>query len=87
MAQGSTWKQEVEINGQSVELKAAIIDISKNSEKGKVVKVEYTASVSGMPNNIYKEVRIFEEGKGMTSFENTFDKDIDFNYSLFTFTE
>ena len=87
LAKGSTWTQKVDINGQSVELKAAIIDVLENSEKGKVIKVEYTAPVSEMPNNTYKEVRIFEEGKGMTSFENTFDKDIDFNYSLFNLTK
>lgn len=85
LAKGTTWTQTVEINGSSVELKAEIVADTINPDtNNKIVKVEYTATVPGMPNDTYREMRFFEAGKGMVTFENTFDKDIEFNYSLFT---
>lgn len=87
LTKGNTWTQQVSINGSSTELKAEIIEIGKSSDNSKTIKVQYTAKVAGMPNDTYKEVRTFEEGKGLVSFENTFDKDIDFSYSLYKFTE
>lgn len=88
LTKGNTWTQQVNINGNVTELKAEIVETGVNNEtKGKTLKAQYTAKVKGMPNDNYKEVRTFEEGKGLTSFENTFDKDIDFNYSLYKFNK
>lgn len=87
LTKGNTWTQQVSINGCTTELKAEIIEIGASSDNSKTVKVQYTANVAGMPNDTYKEVRIFEEGKGLVTFENTFDKDIDFNYNLYKFSE
>lgn len=81
---GNTWKQDVKIGAKETELIAEIIDVGIEPETNKkIVKVQYTAKAEGMPDGIYKEVRTFKEGTGLVMFENTFNEEIEFNYSLF----
>ncbi|MCX7922349.1 MAG: hypothetical protein N3B21_10135 [Clostridia bacterium] len=81
---GNSWTQNVIINGKETELKAEILEdtVEKDSNK-RVIKVRYTAKVDGMPDGIYKETRTFKEGAGLVHFENTFDQNIEFIYSLY----
>ncbi|MCX7747072.1 MAG: hypothetical protein N2645_09310 [Clostridia bacterium] len=84
LAKGNTWAQSVNINGQDTELKAVIVEDTKESDSNKrIIKVEYTAKVDGMPDGIYKEIRVFKEGVGLISFQNTYNKDIEFSYGLY----
>ena len=88
LIKGNTWTQQVHINDSDVELKAEIIEQTVDEEDNtKVIKVQYTAQVPGMPNDMYKEIRTYQEGKGLIYFENTYDYDIDFIYTLFQFNK
>ncbi|MCX7842756.1 MAG: hypothetical protein N2489_06745 [Clostridia bacterium] len=84
LVKGNKWSEKVSINGKDTELQAEIIEDSRESEtNSRVIKVQYTAKADGMPDGTYIETRVFKERTGIISFENTFDKDIEFNYSLF----
>jgi hypothetical protein len=88
LIKGNTWTQQVSINDTKVELLAEIIEQEVNKEDNtKVIKVQYTANMPGMPNGTYKEIRTYQEGIGLVSFENTYDDSIEFMYTLFQFNK
>lgn len=87
LTKGNTWTQQVEINGQKTELTAEILEESLNEENNKVLKVQYTAKVEGMPSDTYTETRRFEESKGLLEFENTFEKEFNFGYHIYKFSK
>lgn len=84
LVKGNKWTEKVKINGKETELNAEIMELSKEVQTNKkVIEVQYTAKADGMPNGVYKETRVFKEKSGVVSFENTFSKEIEFNYSLY----
>lgn len=83
LIKGNSWKGNVYLDEKKVELKSIIIDIGKDVNNKNFVKIKYEAPYKGMPNDTYTETRVFREGKGIQYFENTFNKDVLFNYQLF----
>lgn len=85
ISKGNTWTQKAAIDGVNTQINAEILEIKENDQDGKTIKVQYTGDVEHMPGGVYREVRVFKEKTGLISFENTFNRDIEFNYSLFHF--
>jgi len=84
LEKGNTWTESVILDGTAVTLEGKIIDVYNDQETGaKTYKVEYTAPFEGMPDNVYRETRVYQEGKGLISFENTYAKGDIFNYRLY----
>ncbi len=70
--EGESWEQTVTIDGKEYKAKTTITEISKD-EKGKnLVKTEMTINdIEFYPEDTYKEIRTFKEGKGLAEFKNT----------------
>lgn len=70
--EGESWEQTVAIDGKEYKAKTTITEISKD-EKGKnLVKTEtIIEDIEFYPENTYKEIRTFKEGKGISEFKNT----------------
>lgn len=82
---GTKWSQEVTLDGKTVTLQAEILEtVKETSDDTNVYKVRYTAKASGYPDDVYVETRSYQEGKGLIQFENTYNNEITFGYSLYT---
>lgn len=70
--EGNKWTQEVMIDNKTYEAETTIIDISKDNKGKSLVKTE--TRVPGMeeyPDKVYKEVRVYKEGKGLVEYNTT----------------
>lgn len=69
---GEKWNQAVNIDGEEYRAETTIMEISKD-EKGKnLVRTETVVKdIEFYPENTYKEIRTFKEGKGLLEFKNT----------------
>ncbi|MEJ8553475.1 hypothetical protein [Tepidibacter sp. Z1-5] len=86
---GNTWDQKVNIDGKEYTMQTKITDVSKDDKNKNIVKTETTIQgIEDYPENTYKEIKIFKEGKGLVEFKNTIflgeTKDpFEFGYMLF----
>lgn len=70
--EGTTWKQTVNIDGKEYEAETKIIEVSKDEKDRNLVKTETNIKdIETYPENTYKEVRTYKEGKGLVEFSNT----------------
>lgn len=77
------WEQEVIFpgNADKVKLEAKIQDILTEGNR-KVYKIRYAASVSGYPQNVYREERHYKEGQGLVHYAHIEKSGKLFSYSL-----
>lgn len=69
---GNSWESEVEFKGNKYNAKITIIDVTKDKDNKNLVKTETVIKgVQGYPENIYKEIKVYGEGKGLIEFNNT----------------
>ncbi|QUI20844.1 hypothetical protein HZI73_00310 [Vallitalea pronyensis] len=90
--EGNKWTQKVTIDNKSYDAETTITEVS-NDEKGKsMVKTETKiADMADYPDETYKEIRTYKEGKGLSEFHkvillNVEEGDItpfEFGYTLF----
>ena len=85
---GNYWEEDAELKGKVYKAKTTILDISEDTSGKKVVKTETV--IKGMeeyPDETYKEIKVFKEGKGLIEFQNILilgDKSsFDFSYRMF----
>lgn len=70
--EGATWKQTVSINGKEYEAETKIIEVSKDEKDRNLVKTEINVKdIESYPDNTYREVKTYKEGKGLVEFSNT----------------
>lgn len=79
LSPGTSWEQQVTIDGEEYTMNAAITDCQAalNAPSSSVYTVKYT--VEGIPgyfNNTYIEIRKFQTGKGMVGFQKLMPGDI-----------
>ncbi len=66
----ATWSQKVTLDEKEYEAKTTIIDISKDDNGISLVKTEtIIEGIDFYPDNTYKEIKSFKEGKGLAAFE------------------
>lgn len=73
LRKGAKWTQTVTVGGKKAILQAKILDFRTKPAVGRIVTVRYRVPMTGMPNNVYEEIREFVWGKGVYRFEKTFD--------------
>ncbi|SHK04040.1 hypothetical protein [Paramaledivibacter caminithermalis] len=70
--EGTSWKQTVSIDGKEYEAETKIIEVSKDEKDRNLVKTETNVKdIESYPENTYKEIRAYKEGKGLVEFSNT----------------
>lgn len=71
LEKGTVWEQEFTFKGQELVAKSEIIDIYDTNDGKKGYKIQYNVEdIEGFLDNVYTEMRIYEEGKGLVEFEN-----------------
>lgn len=83
LVKGNRWNEKVLIDGRETVLNSEIIETGVDSSSRKYFKVRYEAADPGYPDSKYIETRVIKQGIGFSSFENTYDKEIEFNYHVF----
>ncbi len=83
LKKGTKWSEEVLIEGKKALLSSEIIDEGTDERSSKYYTIRFKAPLEGFPNNTYVETRTLKEGIGIKYFENTFNKEILFNYGVF----
>lgn len=89
----NSWKENINIEGMEYEAETKIIDVKKDEKGRRLVRTETTVKeVENYPDNTYKVVRGFKEGKGISEFSTHIllkgpDEEIitplEFSYGLF----
>jgi len=68
--EGGSWKQTVSIDGKEYEAETKIIEILKDERDKKTVKTEtIVKGIVVYPENTYREVKTYKEGKGLVEFK------------------
>ncbi|WP_099188258.1 hypothetical protein [Tepidibacter mesophilus] len=86
---GNTWDQKFNIDGKEYTVKTKITDVSKDDKNKNIVRTETIINgIENYPENTYKEIKIFKEGKGLVEFKNTIllgetKNPFEFGYMLF----
>ncbi|SHH17502.1 hypothetical protein [Tepidibacter thalassicus] len=86
---GNTWNQKVVVDGKEYTAQTKITDVFKDDKNKSIVKTETVIKgIENYPENTYREIKIFKEGKGLVEFKNTIllgeDKNpFEFGYMLF----
>ncbi|QZY55187.1 hypothetical protein [Crassaminicella profunda] len=89
--EGASWNQQVNIDGKEYTAETKITDVSTDPENKSMVTTEIIIKgMKGYPEDTYKEVKTFKEGKGLIAFEYIMllegeeeTTPFPFNYSLF----
>lgn len=84
---GNNWDGKVSIDGKEYTIETKITDVSKDDKNKSIVQTETTINgIDNYPENTYKEIKIFKEGKGLVEFKNTIllgENPFEFGYMLF----
>lgn len=86
---GNTWDQKVSIDGKEYTVTTKITDVSKDDKNKNIVQTETIINaIENYPENTYKEIKIFKEGKGLVEFKSTIllgetKNPFEFGYMLF----
>lgn len=94
LEEGNSWEEKVSIEGKEYTAKTKIIEIAQDEDGKNLVKTETVINdMEYYPENTYKEVKTFKEGKGLKEFQNIIlfsaayegDKDahMEFGYHLY----
>ena len=68
---GTTWNETFEYQGAEYSAKSSIVRSDVNDAGNHEYEVSTVVEdIEGFYNDTYKETRVFEEGRGMTSFQN-----------------
>lgn len=69
--EGTTWKQKVYIEGKEYEAETKITEVSKDEKEKNLVKTEtIVKNIDSYPEDTYREVRTYKEGKGLVEFNS-----------------
>ncbi|WP_125151974.1 hypothetical protein [Clostridium rectalis] len=88
---GNSWSEEVKFNGLKYKATTKIIDIYDKEGK-KIVKIEsFINGIKGYQNDVYREIKLYKQGKGLVELYNTIllnsengkSNTIDFSYKLY----
>ncbi|MCY6371304.1 hypothetical protein [Clostridium ganghwense] len=84
---GKTWSQKVSIDGKEYTAETKIVEVSTDDKNKNIVKTETVVKgIESYPENTYKEIKIFKEGKGLVEFQNVIllqKEPFEFRYKLF----
>lgn len=76
LAEGNLWFQPFVYNGKEMKAQTTLVSIAENEDGKKIYKTETVVeNIEGFPEKTYKEIRIYEEGKGLVYFQNTLQTD------------
>ncbi|WMJ80486.1 hypothetical protein RBU49_17025 [Clostridium sp. MB40-C1] len=85
--EGNIWSESVEIDNKQYTATTKIVEISKDNQNKNIVKTEMVVKeIKPYPENTYKEIKIFKEGKGLAEFQNLIlqkKEPLEFRYKLF----
>lgn len=75
VVEGNEWIEEVVFEGKAKQLKAEIMNVTENEDtEERQITVSYTILWDEIPDGFYKENRVIKTGRGIETFNNTYDK-------------